>query len=106
MKHKTRRDFLKTTLKLTVVAATGMAASTMDIKFNNSDGIRIGKDKTMSVGMSEANAMCGAGLNCGGGGGQCGAGLNCSGGGGQCGAGLNCSCGGGQCGAGLNCSGE
>lgn len=34
--------------------------------------------------------MCGAGLNCSGGGGQCGAGLGCGGGGGMCGAGLNC----------------
>ena len=69
-------------------------------------GIEIGVSKASSFVGSRVYGMCGAGMNCRGGGGQCGAGMNCAGGGGMCGAGMNCAGGGGQCGAGMNCGGQ
>lgn len=99
-----RRNFFKQISKYALGFGTFAAASLFGFRSNGD--ISLGKMKDIDLGLSEAHGMCGAGLNCGGGGGQCGAGLNCSGGGGQCGAGLNCSGGGGQCGAGLNCAGE
>ena len=86
-KKLARRDFLKKSAGITAGFAVGMFGS---LKFNSEDGIKIGKDR-VRFGVAEAHAMCGAGYNCSGGGGECGAGYNCSGGGGQCGAGYNCS---------------
>jgi len=79
MSKKTRREFLKDAAKVSLIAATGISASTLDIKFDHKDNIRIGKQKTASVGMAEANATCGFGAGCAGGGGQCGFGAGCAG---------------------------
>jgi hypothetical protein len=80
-----RRRFLKTAL----VASGALAGMFASVKFNAADGIKIGESK-VKLGMAEAQAMCGAAINCSGGGGQCGAAINCSGGGGRCGAAINC----------------
>jgi hypothetical protein len=94
-------------LKFGLRAAAALAAFGLDVKVDKKSGFDVGvTNPGVSVGISEANATCGAGLNCPGGGGECGAGLNCPGGGGVCGAGLNCPGGGGVCGAGLNCPGS
>ncbi len=82
---KSRRKFLKSAL----VAAGGITALFADVKFNTSDGVKIGQ-KTVRVGMSEAHARCGNGWDCSGGGGQCGHGWECSGGGGVCGKAWEC----------------
>ena len=81
-----RRKFLKASL----VTIGGVSALFSEVKFNTSDGIKVGKS-SIGLGMSEAQAQCGSGFNCSGSGGQCGSGFNCSGGGGQCGSDYNCS---------------
>jgi hypothetical protein len=102
-----RRKFLKAAL-LTSGAAAGYLAS---LKFNAADGIRIAGTR-VKVGVSEAEASCSYGSNCGGGGGQCSYGSNCAGGGGVCSYGSNCAGGGGgggggsgQCSYGSSCGG-
>lgn len=100
MDKSNRRDFIKYGL----ATIGGFIASTVLIKIDQGTGFKVGAHN-LDVGMSEANAACGASYNCSGGGGQCGASYNCSGGGGQCGASYNCSGGGGKCGASYNCSG-
>ena len=81
-----RRNFLKYLFSSFIFAVT----SILSFRFNKDEGFKIGK-RIDSLGPPEASGMCGAGLNCAGGGGMCGAGLNCAGGGGMCGAGLNCA---------------
>ena len=84
-----RRSFFAKNYKYLLGFGAFTIASLFGLKRDGE--IRLGKMKNSEFGFSEAHGICGAGLNCGGGGGQCGAGLNCSGGGGQCGAGLNCA---------------
>jgi len=91
MESETRREFLKTAIKLTALTAAGMSVLTIDVKFNNNKGIATGKEQQMSVGMAEANAVCGSAYDCSGGGGKCGSAYDCSGGGGKCGSAYNCS---------------
>ncbi len=95
-----RREFLKTAL----VAAGGITALFANVKFNASDGVKIGQT-IIRVGMSEAHATCGSSYTCGGGGGQCGSSYSCSGGDGQCGSSYGCGGGGGQCGSSYTCGG-
>ncbi len=83
--QESRRSFLKYLLAVPAFVIASIFA------FKRSEGFKVGKFKTGSLGLSEADAMCGISLNCGGGGGDCGIGLNCSGGDGKCGIGLNCS---------------
>jgi hypothetical protein len=45
---------------------------------NNNDGFLLGK-YTVSVSMATAEAQCGMGMGCSGGGGQCGMGMGCGG---------------------------
>ncbi len=97
-----RRQFVK----YGFMAAASALAVAVSVGFKKTEGFNVEKNSLPWLGMAEANAMCGAGLGCGGGGGMCGAGLGCSGGGGMCGAGLGCGGGGGMCGAGLGCSGS
>ncbi len=84
-----RRKFLAKSVGFVGAGIVAVIAS--KTTFDSKEGIGIAKGTKENPDSAKAYAMCGAGLNCGGGGGQCGAGLNCSGGGGQCGAGLNCS---------------
>lgn len=86
MDKATRRNFIKYGL----ATIGGFIASTILVKVDKGTGFRVG-EHTIDVGTSDAKAVCGAGMNCSGGGGQCGAGMNCGGGGGRCGAGMNCS---------------
>ena len=79
MDDQSRRDFLKDALKFTAVVTSGIAVSSLKIKINPDEGIKIGQGNRVSVGMSEASASCGSGMNCSGGGGQCGSGMNCGG---------------------------
>jgi hypothetical protein len=81
-----RRRFLKTAL-VTAGAAAGLFTT---VRFDAADGIRVGRS-SVKVGLSEANAVCGFGAGCAGGGGQCGFGAGCAGGGGECGFGAGCS---------------
>ena len=60
--ENSRRKFLKTAL----VAAGGATALFANVKFDASDGVKIGQT-TIRVGMSEAHAACGVGLGCSGG---------------------------------------
>ena len=99
-KSSGRRRFLKSVVSL---SAFGMASG---ISFKKGDGFKIAAMGKNLFGPPEAHGVCGAGMNCAGGGGVCGAGMNCAGGGGQCGAGMNCAGGGGVCGAGMNCAGR
>ncbi len=101
MENEARRKFVK----YGIATLGAFIASAAVVSIDKAAGFKVG-DHTLNVGMSEANATCGAGMDCSGGGGQCGAGMNCGGGGGKCGAGMNCSGGGGQCGAGMNCAGS
>ena len=96
----TRRRFLK----YGMATAGAFAASAVAVTVDKSSGFQIGRNK-LNLGMSEANAMCGAVGSCAGGGGQCGAVGSCAGGGGQCGAVGSCAGGGGQCGAVGSCAG-
>ena len=59
---KSRRKFLRNAL----VAAGGVTALFANVKFDTSDGVKIGK-KTARVGVSEAHAACGLSYNCSGG---------------------------------------
>jgi hypothetical protein len=106
--------------------ALGAFGITSLLNFKKEEGFYVGKRKSFKVGLSEASAKGGAGLDHAAGRGLCGAGLNCAGGQGYvspsrnpydvpygrsigtglCGAGLNCAGGGGVCGAGLNCAGN
>lgn len=70
----TRRRFIK--YGLATVGA--LAASTLVTSIDKSSGFMIGRNR-LNVGMSQANATCGAAYNCSGGGGQCGAAYNCAG---------------------------
>ena len=97
----TRRRFLKYGL----ATAGAFVASVVAVTVDKTSGFQVGRNK-VNVGMSEANAACGASFNCSGGGGACGASFDCSGGGGKCGASFNCSGGGGKCGAAFDCSGQ
>jgi hypothetical protein len=99
--QNSRRIFLKSAL----VSAGAVAGLFASVKFDAKDGVKIGA-ASVKFGMSEAQAMCGGGVNCAGGGGECGGGVNCAGGGGRCGGGVNCAGGGGQCGGGVNCGGQ
>ena len=97
----TRRRFLK----YGMATAGAFVASVVAVAVDKSAGFQVGRSK-INVGMSQANAACGASMSCSGGGGDCGAAMSCSGGGGKCGASMNCSGGGGQCGAAMNCAGQ
>ena len=88
-----RRVFLKSTWKIAVVTAVGLAASTLDIRFNQGERVRTGSmtppegngttaaagKGSYTAGMAEAQAVCGFGAGCAGGGGQCGFGAGCAG---------------------------
>ena len=74
MSTKSRRGFLQTAL----IAAGGAAGLLANVKFDATDGVKIGKT-SVKVGMSEAQAQCGMGMGCSGGGGQCGMGMGCGG---------------------------
>ena len=78
--------------KYGITAAIAISAYGLDVKINKQDGFDIASQATppsqavknqagfvVSLGIADASARCGAGLNCSGGGGQCGAGLNCGG---------------------------
>jgi hypothetical protein len=100
-KSSGRRKFLKSVVSLSVF---GIASG---ISFKKGEGFRIAELGKNLFGPPEAYGMCGAGVNCAGGGGMCGAGVNCGGsgggpqwpnppspgppGGGMCGAGVNCA---------------
>ena len=106
MDEQSRRKFIKYGLA-SLGAFLGSAAV---LTIDKATGFKIGEHK-YGIGLSEANASCGASADCSGGGGQCGASADCSGGGGQCGASADCSgsgknsMGSGQCGASASCSG-
>ena len=86
MSTKSRRGFLQTAL----IAAGGAAGLLANVKFDATDGVKIGKT-SVKVGMSEALAQCGFSADCSGGGGQCGFSADCAGGGGKCGFSANCA---------------
>ena len=69
-----RRKFLKSAL----VAVGGATALFTNVKFDASDGVKIGRTN-IRIGMSEASGKCGFAANCSGGGGKCGFAANCSG---------------------------
>lgn len=73
-KITSRRGFLRTAL-ITAGSAAGFLGA---VKFDAKDGVKIG-NSTVSLGMSEAHATCGAVGSCAGGGGQCGAVGSCAG---------------------------
>jgi hypothetical protein len=73
-----RRNFLKYLSKYLFSIFAFVGALIFSPKINKNEGFKIGK-MNVSLGPAEALGMCGAGLNCGGGGGMCGAGLNCAG---------------------------
>ncbi len=85
MTGSTRRQFLRTAAAVTGFS-TGLLAS---VRFDPAEGVRVGGGH-VSVGMSEAQAMCGTGMGCSGGRGMCGIGHGCGGGGGMCGMGMGC----------------
>ena len=80
-----RRQFLKSAV-ITAGSAAGFLGA---VKFNDADGVKIG-NTTVSVGMSEAHAVCSYGSSCSGGGGTCSYGSSCGGGGGVCSYGSSC----------------
>lgn len=82
----TRRRFMKYGL----ATLGAFVASAVAITVDKTSGFMVGRNR-VNVGMSQANATCGASFNCAGGGGECGASFNCSGGGGKCGASFNCA---------------
>jgi hypothetical protein len=96
-----RRGFLKKALITAGSAVVFLGA----VKFDSKDGVKIG-NTTVSLGMSEAQAACSYGSNCGGGGGECSYGSSCGGGGGKCSYGSSCGGGGGKCSYGSDCGGR
>jgi hypothetical protein len=66
-------------LGLCVVGLYGVASMQLHVKqIDTKDGFLLGK-YNVSVSMAEANATCGIGGGCAGGGGQCGIGGGCAG---------------------------
>ena len=61
-----------------------------DLKFDNSEPIKIGELKDETKEAIIVAGQCGFGSGCSGGGGTCGFGSGCSGGGGRCGFGYGC----------------
>ena len=61
-----------------------------DLKFDNSEPIKIGELKDETKEGIIVGGQCGFGSGCSGGGGTCGFGSGCSGGGGRCGFGYGC----------------
>ena len=75
-----------------VTAVVALSVYGLDVKVNKQDGFDIAAQATtqskavadkpgfsISLGISEATAVCGASYNCSGGGGRCGASYNCAG---------------------------
>jgi hypothetical protein len=97
----TRRRFLK----YGMATASAIVASVVVASVDKTTGFQVGRSK-VNIGMAQANATCGFGAGCAGGGGECGFGAGCAGGGGVCGFGAGCAGGGGVCGFGAGCAGS
>lgn len=72
----------KRAAKFGVTAAVALTAYGLDVKVQKEAGIDLATAMStadVSFGSADANAACGAAMNCSGGGGQCGAAMNCSG---------------------------
>ena len=68
-------------MKYGVMGLAGFLASIATVTLDRSQGFKLGEiHKSVKIGVSEAHAVCAAGMGCGGSGGQCGAGLSCGGG--------------------------
>ncbi|MBR5735077.1 MAG: hypothetical protein IKX79_06030, partial [Desulfovibrionaceae bacterium] len=78
-------------LRYGFIAAAAAIASMVPVEFKKTEGFNVEKTPLPRLGKAEAQARCGMGTTCSGGGGSCGFHImNCGGGGGKCGGGLNC----------------